>query len=562
MNPGTFCCLAVLPTHKKNILFHIFLFLITFLLLPLHLGHCGQVTLAWDPVNASNLAGYEVYYGTAPGTYQWFQDVKNVTTYTLTGLTEGATYYAAAKAYNTSGQRSVYSNEVIFTVSSCTFTISPTNASFPASGGTGTVNVSTQSSCKWETTSTIPWITVNSSSGVGSGTISYTVSSNSSTTSQTARLIIAGSTFTILEAGQSPYAITASAGSWGSISPKGQVLVDPGAGKSFVITPDSGYKINNVMVDGISQGAIASYTYSNVQANHTISASFSSNTMNNRYVLSIGVNGTGSGGVSASPSRATYSAGTVVTLTATPDGDSVFSGWSGACSVTSSTCQVTMNSNLSVTASFLVASNSNNMEEDFNRDGMLDLLLRNKVTGEVDVWFMNGTSLMSSQMINPGVDLNWEIAGTGDFNNNGETDILWRNKVTGDVGAWFMNGTALTSAQIISSGVDLSWEIAGTGDFNNNGGPDILWRNKVTGDVAVWFMNGTALTSAQMISSGVDLSWEIAGTGDFNSDGKTDILWRNKVTGDVGIWFMNGFAILQAQVIFSNIDLNWQMISK
>ncbi|HXB01483.1 MAG TPA: chitobiase/beta-hexosaminidase C-terminal domain-containing protein [Opitutaceae bacterium] len=70
------------------------------------------------------------------------------------------------------------------------------------------------------------------------------------------------------------FTITASAGANGSISPSGGVVVNQGANQSFTITPNSGYNVSSVTVDGSGQGAITSYTFSNVQANHTISATF------------------------------------------------------------------------------------------------------------------------------------------------------------------------------------------------------------------------------------------------------------------------------------------------
>ena len=70
------------------------------------------------------------------------------------------------------------------------------------------------------------------------------------------------------------YTITASAGSHGSISPSGSVTVNEGSDKSFTITPDTGYQIDNVLVDGSSVGAVSSYTFSNVYQNHSIYATF------------------------------------------------------------------------------------------------------------------------------------------------------------------------------------------------------------------------------------------------------------------------------------------------
>ena len=74
--------------------------------------------------------------------------------------------------------------------------------------------------------------------------------------------------------GGTTFTITASAGSGGSISPSGAVVVNQGADQAFTITPNTGFNVSSVTVDGVNQGAITSYTFSKVQANHTISATF------------------------------------------------------------------------------------------------------------------------------------------------------------------------------------------------------------------------------------------------------------------------------------------------
>ncbi len=73
------------------------------------------------------------------------------------------------------------------------------------------------------------------------------------------------------------FKITSSAGSNGSISPKGEVDVLEGENQTFTITADSGYHIQDVLVDGESVGAKNSYTFENVKANHIISATFEKN---------------------------------------------------------------------------------------------------------------------------------------------------------------------------------------------------------------------------------------------------------------------------------------------
>lgn len=86
-----------------------------------------------------------------------------------------------------------------------------------------------------------------------SGTLSLTYQSDSPTTS---------------------YTITASAGSGGSISPSGAVSVMAGASQAFTITPNAQYAIASVIVNGIDQGAISSYTFENVNSDQSIHATF------------------------------------------------------------------------------------------------------------------------------------------------------------------------------------------------------------------------------------------------------------------------------------------------
>jgi hypothetical protein len=74
------------------------------------------------------------------------------------------------------------------------------------------------------------------------------------------------------------FTITASAGVNGSISPSGAVSVNNGGSQSFSITPNTGYHVDDLLVDGSSVGAVTSYTFTNVTANHTISATFAVNT--------------------------------------------------------------------------------------------------------------------------------------------------------------------------------------------------------------------------------------------------------------------------------------------
>ena len=70
------------------------------------------------------------------------------------------------------------------------------------------------------------------------------------------------------------YTIKATAGAGGSISPSGNVSVREGRDQTFTITPDKGYAVANVKIDGKSIGAAKSYTFENVSRTHTIEVIF------------------------------------------------------------------------------------------------------------------------------------------------------------------------------------------------------------------------------------------------------------------------------------------------
>ena len=116
-------------------------------------AHAGQATLTWNPPTTNtdgtpltDLAAYKVYYGTASGSYTTTVDVGNVTSYTVTGLNNNATYYFATTAYDTSGNESGYSNEVSKTISGTSDTTPPV-----LSGVTTSNITSTSAAITWTT---------------------------------------------------------------------------------------------------------------------------------------------------------------------------------------------------------------------------------------------------------------------------------------------------------------------------------------------------------------------------------------------------------------------------
>ena len=158
------------------------------------------------------------------------------------------------------------------------------------------------------------------------------------------------------------WGIVASAETGGTISPSGNVTVAPGSDKAFTITPEEGYVIEDVRVDGNSIGAETTYTFTNVTEDHTIAASFSLD----RHTLTVEKSGTGAntwgGTITSTPAgidctgqledSGSFDHDAQVSLTATADSGCTFTGWTGAYEGTNNPCIVSMDQDLSITANF------------------------------------------------------------------------------------------------------------------------------------------------------------------------------------------------------------------
>ena len=83
------------------------------------------------------------------------------------------------------------------------------------------------------------------------------------------------------------YTITPTVGAHGSVSPATAQTVSSGDDASFTITPDAGYKVRDVVVDGTSVGAVTSYEFTEVTTDHTIDVSFVANVQKSSLTLSL-----------------------------------------------------------------------------------------------------------------------------------------------------------------------------------------------------------------------------------------------------------------------------------
>ena len=147
-------------------------------------------------------------------------------------LTPGVVYESVLQAVGPGGSSSTARSNTFGFSLPCAPTISAASLSIPAAGGPGSTTVSAGAGCVWTAVSNAAWITVTAgAAGTGSGTVAFSIAAHTGTTSRVGTLTIAGSTFTITQAGV-PCAF--------AISPTSQSLAPAGGSGTVAVTTTAG----------------------------------------------------------------------------------------------------------------------------------------------------------------------------------------------------------------------------------------------------------------------------------------------------------------------------------
>ena len=280
------------------------------------------VDLTWDPSTGSDIAGYKVYYNSAsnpcgsllpgcdPTTHSFTGsvaaqgaspvDVANILAFELTQLPRNVHNFFAVTAYNSSGAESVYSNIVeIPNLYDISISAGAGGSVFPT-GDTTADEASNQAvtftpnTCFYLATMTIDGATTVPSVNI----YTFLTVEQDHTISGTFSPII--------------YSITASAGAGGTISNSGTTTASCNGQWNYTITPNSGYRIQDVLVNGQSVGAVTSYAFpTGTTTTQTIAATFALNT----YQITASSN---TGGAIYPPGATTVSSGANQTCSINP----------------------------------------------------------------------------------------------------------------------------------------------------------------------------------------------------------------------------------------------------
>lgn len=391
----------------------------------------------------------------------------------------------------------------------CTYTISPTNLSYAASGGTGTVTVTTTGGCNWTASTTDAWITITSgSSGSGNGTVTYTVASNSGSSQRTGSITIGGQTHTVAQNGNTTCTFT--------ISPLNQTFTSAAGTGSVTVTAANGCNWAATSNDAwitVTSGSTGS-------GNGTVSYSVAANSGSAQRVGTITIAGQVHSITQSGIAPCSYSI-TPASLSFTASGGpgSVSVSAASGCNwtATSNDAWITISSGSTGsgngTVSYTVANNTTTTQ----RTGTIT------VAGQTHNVTQNG--LQCTYTIAPTALSYTAAGGTGTVNVTAAAGCTW---------------TATTSDSwiTITSGTGTGTGTAGYTVAANTGTTQRLGSVTVAGQTHTVVQNGTSSCTYTLTPSSQTFT-AIAGTGSFNVSASSGCNWT-AISNDSWIFISSG----------------------
>ncbi|MBM4167018.1 MAG: T9SS type A sorting domain-containing protein [Ignavibacteria bacterium] len=333
------------------------------------------------------------------------------------------------------------------------------------------------------------------------------------------------------------FTITASAGSNGTISPSGNVNVNYGANQQFTFTPNTGYSVDSVFVDGLFVGSLVSYTFNNVIANHTISVKFKSSVSPVQNALNVQPNAT----IQVAFAQA-------INTTTFNDTSSflVYGQTSGRCrgtfAFTNSNTVVTFTPNTPFMKGDIITVNVTNKIKNGSDIVMTPLLWQFTVVA-------NATNGAFAAKVDYATGSNPYSVSVSDINGDGDGDIVTANYLSNTVSVLKNNGDGTFTAKVDYTTGSNPFSVS-VSDIDGDGDGDIVVVNNGSNTVSVLKNNGDGTFTAK-----VDYTTEkrpvSVSVSDIDGDGDGDIVTANYLSNTVSVLKNNGDGTFTANVDYA-----------
>lgn len=188
--------------------------------------------------------------------------------------------------------------------------------------------------------------------------------------------------------------------------------------------------------------------------------------------------------------------------------------------------------------------------DDFDGDGMTDILLWQADTGSTFIWYVQDFKVVARAGFAERMP-DFTPVSVYDYDRDGDPDILWQSKDRRLVVTLVKDATLVGKVEIelASAGPSLEnvWVVRGSGDFDSDGDHDLALEriprtspdDEAAKVVAIARMDGPRGT-VEPVAIQPDLNWKIGAVQDYDGDGGPDLLWENDFTGETAGWLMDG----------------------
>ena len=421
------------------------------------------------------------------------------------------------------------------TQAGCTITPGQASVSMPSSG-IAQFGVTSGSGCAWTAASDAAWLTVTGGGfGFGTGTVMLRAASNTTGATRSATVTVGSQLVTVTQAAPCQYSLSGPA-VFSATGGTGTVTITAGAGCPWTAATLGAPVTLTSPVSGSGTG--------------TVGFQIAANTGN---TIQFGRIAAGGQVFTITVRPAGYQPRFVFQNRTTNAVSSWLMGGTGSAAILQSPVIYTAAANWRVAAF-----------ADFNTDGIPDVVLQNRSTGAVSIWYMGGPSgmtIVSAPIIHTAY-AGWNVAGAADLDNNGIADIVLQNATSNAISVWYLGaGAQLQSTPIIGTPL-LNWRVAANADFDGNGTPDLVLQNVITNGISIWYMGGaqgSTMLRAPFIRTAA-AGWIVAGAAFLDGNTTPDLVLHNPTTGGVSFWYMgnSGESLLNAPIV-AWAAANWSL---